>query len=263
MKLRNKALLTGLMGFALVSGSGIFNSTPLNFLSGTANARAEEDGSGAKGSAYQGPHGMGQRGPEDRPSDTTPGKGSGQGGPVPGESDAKGPRFQGGGGGGAPSERGGKPAWAQEGIPEDVELGRLNVARSPDSVLQRALDETVATWNPDMESFYELTAAQAADELENNYDSVVRFDSPLANLAFYQQLLTTGTTQLPGVDPASTNDLAAILLGSASDKTVAVTEGTVEAVNLIMGIEMTQADVTAIAEGAEAVRSAIDIGHGE
>jgi len=38
--------------------------------------------------------------------------------------------------------RGGRPVWAQEGIPE-VELGRLNMARAPAHVLMRALDEAV------------------------------------------------------------------------------------------------------------------------
>lgn len=54
------------------------------------------------------------------------------------DSDGKGPRNQPGSG------TRGKPTWAQEGIPE-VELGRLNVARSPSNVLDRQLAEVLKT----------------------------------------------------------------------------------------------------------------------
>ena len=81
------------------------------------------------------------------------------------------------------------------------------------------------------------------------------------NLALYKDLLTDGITGLPIDDPASVNDLAAILLGSASDKTVTITTETVEAMNTILDVTMSEADVAIVAEKAELVREAIYEGH--
>ena len=183
------------------------------------------------------------------------------------DSDKRGPKYMGGDMSNKPGEgdRGGKPVWAQEGLPH-VELGRLNVARSPEHVIERQLDEALKNWDPAMESFYELTAEQAATLLANEYDSVLRYDSPLANLALYKELLVDRVTVLSDpeykVQPASVADLAAILLGSASDKTIPVSEDTVTAINTILGLEMTPAEVSSVADKAEDVRSAIATGHG-
>lgn len=256
--LNSKAVGICFLGLTLASASLILNE--VNSISLIPAAYADDDGGeGGKGAANKGNRDMGKHG-SDRPTDPVPGKGQGQGGPDP-SSDAKGPRY--GGEGSVPDagDRGGRPVWAQEGIPEGVELGRLNVARSPAHVLQRALDETLATWSDSWESLYEMTAEDAAELLSSDYDNVTRIDSPLANLAAYQDLLLDGATQLPNVDPASINDLAAILLGGAADKTVPISEATVEAVNLLLGVEATPEDITAIAIGAEAVRSAIEVGH--
>ena len=178
------------------------------------------------------------------------------------DSDGRGPKYMGGEGANKPTpgEQGGKPAWAQEGIPE-VELGRLNVARAPEHVLERQYYEALDTWDAAMETFYEMTAEEAANVLASDYDNVLRFDSPLVNLALYKDLLVDGVTGLPDVTPATLNDLAAILLGSASDKTVTITTETVEAMNTILDVTMSEADVAIVAEKAEAVREAIYEGH--
>lgn len=187
------------------------------------------------------------------------GDGAGQGGPGD-DSDGKGPQA------GGPSDDGsggGKPAWAQEGIPE-VELGRLSVARSPDHVLERALDEAVATLTPEMITFYNLPldgAGGIIDELSNNWDNITIFDSPLQNLALLEELLAGGSTSLTGV----TNDsdtLMAVFLGVASDKNVVVSVDTVVAIVTIFGLTISEADAAALAEDAEAVRIAVLAGHG-
>jgi hypothetical protein len=67
---------------------------------------------------------------------------------------------------------------------------------------------------------------------------------------------------LPGVTPASTNDLAAIAIASASDKSIPVTNETVIALSTILGLNVLASDVPTIAAAAELVRLAIVAGHG-
>lgn len=156
---------------------------------------------------------------------------------------------------------GGPPVWAQEGIPE-VELGRLNVGRAPGFVLTRAEDKALDEFNQNMVALYDLTAEQAAALLQKSYDESERIHSPVQNLALYKDVMTFGKTQLPGVRPASTYDLAAIFLGSASDKNIPITNDTIIAINRILGlIDMNEGDITVIATKAEAVRTSILIGH--
>ena len=150
------------------------------------------------------------------------------------------------------SAKRGKPSWAQEGIPE-VELGRLNVARSPSSVLARARADLIATFPDQSIALYNMTAEEFAAELLASWDSLALIDSPLQNLALFEDTLNNVST-LPGVTPDL--DLAAIALGMASDKNIAVTADTVTAVATILGIDPETIDVNALAAKAEAVREA-------
>jgi hypothetical protein len=159
--------------------------------------------------------------------------------------------------------RGGRPVWAQEGIPE-VELGRLNVGRAPAFVLIRAEGKALEEYTDAMTNLYNLSAEEAAALLEANYSNIARIDSPVQNLAMYRDVMVYGETQLPGVTPTSTYDLAAIFLGSASDKNIPVSEDTVIAINRILGlVEMDEQDVTTLAGKAETVRASILVGHGD
>jgi hypothetical protein len=162
--------------------------------------------------------------------------------------------------------RGRRPVWAQEGIPE-VELGRLNVSRAPGKVLAHAEGEALATYSEAMAELYNLDADQAAALLSTHFREVSRYDSPLQNLALYKDVMTFGNSQLgtidPNVSPASQLDLAAIFLGSASDKTIPISEDTVTALNRILGlVEMNPDDRSTLATKAETVREAILVGHG-
>ena len=56
--------------------------------------------------------------------------------------------------------------------------------------------------------------------------------------------------------------LAAVFLGSASDKTVEITSDTADAVATILGYELNDAQAAALAADAEAIREAILDGHG-
>ena len=125
-------------------------------------------------------------------------------------------------------------------------------------------DTPLANHDMNMSLLYSLSAEQAAALLETQFTEVERFDSPLQNLALYKDIMTFGVTQLPGVKPVSQLDLAAIFLGSASDKSVPVSEDTVSAVNKILGlVEMDAGDRATLAAKAEIVRKAILSGHGD
>ena len=93
---------------------------------GVSAANAEGSQGAGSQSGNQGGQGQGAKGSQGG-QDNQGGQGSGQGGPGT-DSDSKGPQA---GGPSSSGSGGGKPTWAQEGIPE-VELGRLSVARSPD-----------------------------------------------------------------------------------------------------------------------------------
>jgi hypothetical protein len=199
------------------------------------------------------------------------------------DSDKKGPRFGGGENTRKPGAgtQGGRPVWAKEGIPA-VELGRLSVARAPDAVLQRAFTEVITNWStlgttvltltaPDQPTLqmtvaqlYSLPALEFAKIVQTYYDSVLRIDSPLENLALMKNLATTGTTALTGVTPSSTIGLEAIFLGSASDKEITISADTVTAMNTILGLPtLTPTQTADLAAQADAVRAAILAGHNE
>jgi hypothetical protein len=238
---------------AIVAG-GIAFDIPAKFASG-AYAESHEEGSAGKGKS--GEAGQGQKG------EGAGGKGAGsenagqgQGSPSA-DSEGKGPKA-----GSAGANGGGKPVWAQEGIPE-VELGRLNVARSPDQVLDRAYTEALASFTPEMASFYNLTIAQAVEQLSLNFDNLSYIDSPLQNLALLKDALDGASilNTLPTVSN-STSTLEAIFLGVASDKTVTISPESAYAVAKILGFELTEAQAASLASDAEAIRIAVLAGHG-
>jgi hypothetical protein len=137
---------------------------------------------------------------------------------------------------------------------QEVELSRLNVGRSPTSVLDRRAAEVV--------TLLQTATAISFDEsgrLVLTVDGVTKtIDSPLENLALYVALMTTGTipgvTDLPGTEydylvdgQFTTADLAAAvgLLAAASDKYTSLTPDTVAYINAILGINtVTTGDVT-------------------
>ena len=233
----------------LPEGAGL---APFGF--GAAQAQSSE-GSGAQ-QGNQGGQGQGSQGSQSGQGNQG-GQGTGQGGPGP-DSDSKGPQA------GGPSDSGmggGKPVWAQEGIPE-VELGRLSVARSPDQVLQRAYDEALAGLSPEMVDFYSLSLDEMILELSTNWDNVTLLDSPLQNLALFQDALD-GTSTLTSLGVTNDVDtLLATFLGVASDKTVPISSDTVVAVSTILGSPITDAAADALAADAEAIRIAVLAGHG-
>ena len=164
-----------------------------------------------------------------------------------------------------------------------MDLGRLSVARSPDQVLERALDEAVATMTDPIVDFYNMSLDDIIEEFSLNWDNVTIYDSPLQNLALFQDILEDGDSQLESTyygnvvdtgtsaytDPVDgliqiSNDvkLAAVFLGVASDKTITVSEDTVEAMLTILGVSLPSGVTLAdFAVMAEAVRLAVYTGH--
>ena len=229
---------------------GGLDTSPTGYLSGAA--WAQQGNQGSQGSGSQGSQGgQGNQG----------GSGAGQRGPDP-DSDSKGPQA------GSPANPGGggRPVWAQEGIPE-VELGRLSVARSPAQVLERSLDEALATWSDSMSDFYSLPLYSSnpntptiLSELSLNWDNLTIYDSPLQNLALMQDILADGDSQLPVSN--DTDTLLAVFLGIASDKTLQITADTVIAVTTLLGNPIVGDAAADLAADAEAVRIAVLAGHG-
>ena len=159
-----------------------------------------------------GPRGPGGSG-GDHEDDSHSSGSSGQGAFGAGEGEGR------GGDAGRSGGTGGKPVWAQEGIPE-VELGRLNVARSPRQVIDRAFNEALASFTPEVATFYRLDLAAMEKELAENWDNVNLIDSPLQNLALLQDALD-GQSILATVGITTDNDtLLAAFLGTASDQSL-------------------------------------------
>lgn len=255
---QKKSRSNAVSALAITLALGLSLAPDAGFVTG---AFAAEDGSGGQGSPQgnQGGQGQGSKGSQSGQGNQG-GSGAGQGGPDAG-SDSKGPQA------GSPASTGsggGKPVWAQEGIPE-VELGRLSVARSPEQVLDRALAEANATLTNDMVSFYNQTLDQIIVDLSLNWDTISIYDSPLQNLALYQDVLEDGDVSLDGVNDTDPEKLLAVFLGVASDKALEITEDTVIAITTILSKDLDTTiaiDTADVAADAEAIRIAVLAGHG-
>ena len=171
--------------------------------------------------------------------------------------------------------QGGMPVWAGMGIPE-VELGRLSVVRSPQHVIDLALAEALQALaaDPSIGDFYDQDLATIVGQLEDPlvFETLTYIDSPLQNLALMQVALLDyidGSTSPTDADELE--KLMAVYLGTASDKTIEISDNTAIAVVTILlkDEELTEAQITLInsmladlADNAEDVREAIEIGHG-
>ena len=262
--------------FGIAVGTSNVAPTWLSSIAPISVAHADEGPKGAGGpTSDHGKKGSGG------PSSDVGGSGKGQGGPS-GDSDAKGPRFGGSGSKPAPGTQGGKPVWAQEGLPSDLELGRLSVVRAPAQVIDRSLAEALATLqpafynqviaiadNPALTMEQKVAALQAVVKLSFTDATMVRIDSPLQNLGLYKDLLLDGkivaTTATYDTTSSATRALllAAVFVGSASDKTIPVSTATVDAIDKIMALTLPVGlSATDVAGVAEAVRQAIAEAHG-
>lgn len=262
-----KVVFRSLFVISILSCGIILSSNGLLKSANTAKAAKAAEGGHSGGGHSSGGHSDGHDGghEDDSHAGHTPGakgnKGRGHGGRQGGS----GHDVAHGGGKAVENSifRGRRPVWAREGIPE-VELGRLNVSRAPSHVLARAEAEALSNYSEEMTALYNMSADEAASILQTQYRDIARFDSPLQNLALYKDVMIFGQSQLSDINPSSQIDLAAIFLGSASDKNIPVTEDTVIAVNRILGlIELAPDDRASLVSKADQVRSAILTGHGD
>lgn len=228
----------------------------------------DDGGGGSKGHRGGKPEGAGSSSHRPAPGEAIPGKG----GPGDDATDAKGPRFMGGSNAArpAPGSRGGAPAWAKDALVYngvEPELGRLNVARAPDQVFNRQLVEalTALAANP---SLYQLDLATAIQKILAEDATYVRIDSPLQNLALLKDLFADSkvvispTLTLTATDKTSFLTLAALFLGSAADKTIAVEPATVYAIDKILGVTLPYSITNEeLAAAADSVRTAIQTAH--
>lgn len=127
---------------------------------------------------------------------------------------------------GEPIKEDGTPYTKEEldAILTEVELGRLSVGRSPEKVLDHALSEAEKTIALDADGVIEFDAAGrivvvAAD------GTVYTIDSPLENLALYEQALTSDEWTLAQ---------AASFLGAASGKEVPISVDSVYYMDAIL-----------------------------
>ena len=101
--------------------------------------------------------------------------------------------------------------------PLEVDFGRLNIGRSPTSVIQHAEDEVLS----------KITSATtlAVDEAGRIVVDGATIDSPLENLAIYIAIINKDATVLEALEDLNIDpmQLAAAALGGAGDKTGDIT----------------------------------------
>ncbi len=146
-------------------------------------------------------------------------------------------------------------------VPKEVDLGRLNEARAPDNVLERALEEALANLSTSVRPITQDPMGRLEYWADDTTPTAI--DSPLENLALYKKLMTDGVliiqngngetlldtgyrpTDFAGVDdPASDPnaarhvmlDYAAAMLSAAADKTGDLDVDVVVTINNFLGI---------------------------
>lgn len=134
-----------------------------------------------------------------------------------------------------------------------VELGRLNVGRSPTKVLDRRAEEVVKLLDDAIAISLDPAGRLTITTLVDGEEVAKTIDSPLENLALYSALLTQGTipgiSDLPGEDfdflvdgVYDVRDLSitAALLAGATDKTSPLTTDEIAIIDAFLGINTTR-----------------------
>lgn len=267
------AAVFGLLAAPVIGTSHVSLISTAQAAEGTSGGHTGESGSGESGSGAKGArkggatekgHGGASKSTESVLSDEET------------DSDKKGPSYK---GGTSAAGKKGKPAYAGDiaktGYDSSVEMGRLNVAKSPSKVIDKADKDALITLfaTPELyklATLADVIAAIKSGTLPGTTTPIVRIDSPLQNLGLYKDLLTDGklvsTTGETFTTSLSKTDLLAIFLGGASDKAgAAVSVNTVTNMNIILGLtdRMSATEIEAVAAGAAAVQAAILEAHSQ
>jgi hypothetical protein len=156
-----------------------------------------------------------------------------------------------------PLDEEGRPL--EEGLTQEVDLGRLNISRAPSTVLEHSLEEAISKLDgviitPANIDDYTDAAGRLIDTAGNT------IDSPLENLALYEALVN-GTVSQDGnivitvsvnqdggaqtytltVNPTVALDLAASAFAAASDKTSTLTVDSIAYISSFLDTNITAA----------------------
>ena len=131
-------------------------------------------------------------------------------------------------------------------------------------MLDRAYLEALSNFTSDKVALYNMSIEQAAFVLRTDFRNVSMLDSPLQNLSLLRDILEDGQSVLNTLDQVQNDNLtlAAIFLGTASDKSIQILPETAYALSIILGYELTEGQARALAFDAEIIRAAIAEGHG-
>ena len=122
---------------------------------------------------------------------------------------------------------------------QEVDFGRINQARSPDSVFASQLEDVlIKLATADSTSLDPAGRMVASTCGIDEVTTTSTIDSPLQNLAVYRQLMLTGSIGVPLPQGAGVLDTAARGLGVASDKGGEVDVDTVAYLNQAMGLDV-------------------------
>lgn len=133
-----------------------------------------------------------------------------------------------------------------ESLVQEVELSRLNVARSPDKVTDRALEEALAALNSATDVTTDA-AGRLVVMLDGEWKTI---DSPIENMALYLALMDDGNIEgltnpvvasafanlVDGTMTAADLQSAAVLLAATADKFTTLTLDAVMYVNNLLGV---------------------------
>ena len=123
---------------------------------------------------------------------------------------------------------------------QEVDFGRTNVARSPESVFASQMDDVIVNLaTADCVTLDPAGRLTTSTVDANNVVTSGAIDSPLQNLAIYKQLMLAGHLGAdtdPIALPGTPLDTAARGLGAASDKTGKVNVDMVVYLNQILGL---------------------------
>ena len=125
---------------------------------------------------------------------------------------------------------------------EEIDFGRINQARSPESVFEAQLEDVVIKLatadSTSLDPAGRMVASNCVEvDEEIEITSTSTIDSPLQNLAAYRQLMLTGAIGVDLPQGADIFDTAARGLGVASDKGGKVTVDMVAYLNMLMGLD--------------------------